>query len=72
MLDRGIRHYRAFRMDHDQLPNIVQMFQDDPIFQSLGRKAQAPPLYQIGLLIYRKAHGHSMHVLESLFHVYFM
>ena len=45
------------------------MFQDDPIFQSLGRKPQAPPLLLIGLFIYRMAHGHAMHFLESLFHL---
>ena len=68
-LERGTRHYHAFRMDHAHLLDITRLFELDPIFQSKGRKPQAPPLYQIALFVFRMAHGHSMHVLESTFHI---
>ena len=68
-LERGTRHYHAFRMDHAQLFDITSLFEHDPIFQSQGRKPQAPPLYQIALFVFRMAHGHTMHALESIFHI---
>ena len=59
-LERGARHQQAFRMSHSQLVRLVAYFEDDVIFQSQNRKPQACPLYQLGVFIYRMAHGHPL------------
>ncbi|RXK39452.1 hypothetical protein M231_03285 [Tremella mesenterica] len=67
--ERGIRHKQAFRMSPSHLDDIVDFFKDDPVFFSRGNKPQAPPKYQIGLLVYRMAHGHDCRTLDREFGV---
>ena len=49
---QGLEHYRTFRLYPDGLRNFVHLFQNDPVFISRGTKPQAPPLYQLGLVLF--------------------
>lgn len=66
---RGSRHLSAFRMTHNQLLHLVSFFNDDIAFAPSGNKPQAPPLYQIGLTVYRFAHGHDVRSIARTFGV---
>lgn len=49
---REEEHFYAFRMTPPELRSLVSIFEHDLVFISTGPKPQAPPLYQIGLLLY--------------------
>jgi len=66
---RGPRHIAAFRMDHPTLLQVVHFFKNDIVFMSFGPKPQAPPLYQIGVAIYRLAHGHDVRSISRTFSI---
>ena len=56
-------------MSHPQLVCLVAYLDLDPVLQSKNGKPQACPLYQIGVFIYRMAHGHTLNVIERTFQV---
>jgi len=58
------QHQQAFRMSNSPLVRLVAYFEDDVIFQSQTRKPHACLLYQLGVFIYRMAHGHTLNVIE--------
>ena len=66
---RGSRHLSAFRMTHPQLLHLVSFFSDDIAFVSTVNKPQAPPLYQIGITVYRLAHGNDVRSIARTFGV---
>jgi len=65
-----LEHYHAFRLYPDELRNFIHLFGNDPVFISRGTKPQAPPpLYQLGLVLYRLAHSPGVRELSFLFRV---
>jgi hypothetical protein len=65
----GLEHYHTFRLYPDILRNFSRLFEKDQVFISRRSKPQAPPLYQLGLLLNRLAHQTDVRQLSFLFRV---
>lgn len=61
------KHRRAFRMTPSELDGLVVMFGDDEVFVNVIGRKQAPPKVQLGVLVYRLAHGEKLRTIADLF-----
>jgi hypothetical protein len=61
--------HQAFRMTPEEMDGLVDLFGQHSIFISTGHKRQAPPKLQLGLLVYRLAHGHDALAVACVFGV---
>jgi hypothetical protein len=56
-----------FRMTWTEFEDFEEMFGGDEVFKRRGKKPQAPAKYQLGLLVYRLAHGEKVHTISKRF-----
>ncbi|EIW70047.1 hypothetical protein TREMEDRAFT_61809 [Tremella mesenterica DSM 1558] len=61
------QHSHAFRITTAEMSRLDEMFGGDEVFRSVGTKPQAPSLYQLGLLVFRLAHGHDTATIARTF-----
>jgi hypothetical protein len=61
------KHRIDFRMTISEMADLVELFGKDEVFARKGKKPQAPPIYQLGLLVHRLAHGHEVHTIRTKF-----
>ncbi|KAK4686371.1 hypothetical protein P7C73_g3757, partial [Tremellales sp. Uapishka_1] len=57
-------------MSVTELNRLVRLFEGDDIFKPTGRKPMAPPKYQLGLMVYRLAHGEKLKHIALTFGIY--
>lgn len=62
--------FRAtLRLSHTEFRELLRLFGGDDVFQSHGRRKQAPVELQMAVGLYRLAHGCSMEILGDRFNL---
>lgn len=61
------KHKHDFRISTTEMDRLVAFFEGSVEFQSTGKKPQASPRYQLGVLVYRLAHGHDIRTIANHF-----
>ena len=56
-----------FRMSSSEFARLVTRFGCDEVFQTTGKRPQAPPKYQLALFIHHLAHGYKVRAEARLF-----
>lgn len=56
---------KLYRITKDEFEQLLEMIQNDPVFQSTGRKPQAPAKYQLLVTLYRLGKDGSASVVRN-------